>query len=235
MSIDLNFWNYKKDNDSDHAAVYQAACCNQQVLEELELLPTEDILKEVSAAFHDWIMLDPLHYESKKAQGSFQIQATSQAVRFDCYSMEQTDMKRFSSLMAKFSCPLYDPQQGVRFDKMDVFLIDEAGAYQTQAVEELTRLLPRLEMAVHVVNWDDYTSLSQASRHIKYDAGIHRAKSLTKVTSFMRFGNAWANRPCQCKTAQLTGSDNAGQLLAELLQKSIQRVVQDFFDRTYYA
>lgn len=51
---------------------------------------------------------------------------------------------------------------------------------------------------------------------------------------FKRNGSAWANRPCQCKSARLSDRDQAGRLLEELLQKSIERVVNDFFDRTYY-
>ena len=66
------------------------------------------------------------------------------------------------------------------------------------------------------------------------NAVIHRAKPMTKVTSFMQFGNAQANRPCQCKTAQLSGKDQTRQFLGELLQKSIERVVNDFLERTYY-
>ena len=71
--------------------------------------------------------------------------------------------------------------------------------------------------------------------HIHYNAVIHRAKTQTKATSFMRFGRGWANRPCQCKTAQLADKDTARRLLQELLQKSIGRVTADFLRRTYYA
>ena len=233
MSVDLNFWKYQNDVYLDNAAVYQSACCGHEEIEGLEVLPIEDILKEIAAAFHEWDSLDPFNYE-RREYGSFQISATPQIVRFDCYSMKQADMKRFSTIMSRFGCPLYDPQQGVRFDKIVAFLIDEAGEYKAQAEQELSRLLPRLEIMTQVVNWDEYTCLSKTHTHIQYDAMIHRAKALTKVTSFMRFGSAWANRPCQCKTAQLADPDEARQLLEELLQKSIKRVVNDFLERTYY-
>ena len=143
-------------------------------------------------------------------------------------------MKRFSSILSKFGCPLYDPQQGVRFDKLCAFLIDEAGEYKTQVEQSFSRLLPRLEFSAQIVTWNEYVQLSKTLKHIQYDAGIHRAKTMTKVTSFMKFGNAWANRPCQCKTAQLSDKDQARQLLGELLQKSMERVVNDFLERTYY-
>lgn len=234
MGVDLNFWKYQNDVYLDNGIVYQNACCNNQKVEGLEVLPVEDILKEIKAAFYDWNMLDPFNYERKEGPGSFQISTTPQTVRFDCYSMEQADMKSFSSIMSKFGCPLYDPQQEVRFDKIAVFLTDEAGEYKTQVEREFSHLLPRLEVITQVVTWDEYVRLSKTLNHMKYNAGIHRAKTLTKVTSFMQFGNACANRPCQCKTAQLEDKEEAHRLLEELLQKSIGRVVNDFLDRTYY-
>ena len=233
MSIDLNFWKYQNDGSLDNAAVYQKACCDHETVEGLEPLPIEDILKETAAAFHDWHLLSPLNYERKNGPGSFQITTTPQIVRFDCYSMEQADRKRFSSVMSKFACPLYNPQQGVRFDRLAVFLIGETAEYKEKVEQELSRLLPRLKGITQAVTWEEYVLLSKTCPHIEYNAIIHRAKTLTKVTSFMRFGNAWANRPCQCKTSQLE-EDNARRILEELLQKSIQRVVQDFFARTDY-
>ncbi len=234
MSIDLNFWKYRNEMYCDNASVYQRACCDHERVDGLEDLPIEDILTDTAAAFHDWNMSDPFHFGKKDGQGSFQITTTPQMVRFDCYSMERADMKRFSSLMAKYECPLYDPQQGVRFDKIAVFLIDEAGLYREQAEQELSRLLPRLELMTQVTDWDEHVKLSKTVSHIMYSATIHRAKSQTKVTSFLQFGSAWANRPCQCKTALLENEEEARQLLEELLVKSIGRVVSDFLDRTYY-
>ena len=233
MSIDLNFWKYKKDIYLDNAAVYQRACCDHEEIEGLELLPVEDVLRAAAGAFPDWSALDPFNYESKD-RGSFQISTTSQTVRFDCYSMEQADMKRFSAVMSGFGCPLYDPQQNVRFDKIAVFLIDEAGEYKAQAEQEISRLLPRLEMTAQTVSWEEYERLSKTLPQVNYSAIIHRAKSLTKVTSFMAFGNGWTNRPCQCKTALLEDGEKARPLLEELLKKSIGRVVGDFLERTYY-
>ncbi len=87
---------------------------------------------------------------------------------------------------------------------------------------------------MQTVTWDEYVRLSKTIKHIQYNAVIHRAKTITKVTSFMQFGTAWANRPCQCKTAQLSDGDQARRFLEELLQRSIERVVNDFLQRTYY-
>lgn len=233
MSVDLDFWKYQSGMYLDNAVVYQKACCDREKIDGLETLPTEEIVKETAAAFREWTSPAPLHYE-RKGQGSFQISVTPQTVRFDCCSMSQDDMKRFSAILSKFGCPLYDPQQGVRFDKICAFLIGEAGEYKAQVEQNFSRLLPRLEIMTQVVTWDEYVSLSRTCGHIRYSANIHRAKTMTKVSSFMQFGSAWADRPCQCKTARLTDKDQAHGLLEELLQKSMERVVNDFLERTYY-
>ena len=234
MSIDLNFWKYKKDIYLDNTAVYQTVCCDNKEMEGLEPLPTEHILKETAAAFSDWTAPDSFHYESGE-HGSFQISVTPQSVRFDCGAMELADMKRFSKVMSKFGCPLYDPQLGARFDILEVFLIDEAGEYREEVEQEISRLLPHFEIITRVAGWEDYMRISKTLPHIHYSAIIHRAKTLTKATSFMAFGKAWTNRPCQCKTAQLADAQKAHPLLAELLKKSIGRAVEDFLGRTYYS
>ncbi len=54
MSMDLNFWRYKENTTHDHATVYQTACCDGEVMEVLEILPIDDILKKVTATFSDW-------------------------------------------------------------------------------------------------------------------------------------------------------------------------------------
>lgn len=232
MSIDLNFWKYENGVYLDNAKVYQDACCGHEKVDGLEILPIEDILNEIAAAFPGWHAHGLTDYESE-GKGSFQISTAPQTVRFDCYAMEPADMRRFSAVMSKFACPLYDPQLGVRFDKIAAFLVDEAGEYQEQVQRQFSRLLPQFEVTAQTVNWDDYVRLSKDLHQIIYNAVIHRAKTLTKTVSFMRFGSGWANRPCQCKTAQLADEENARRLLEELLQKSIERVVKDFRERTY--
>lgn len=54
MSMDLNFWKYKEDTAHDHSTVYQTACCDGEVMEVLEVLPIDEILKKVADSFSDW-------------------------------------------------------------------------------------------------------------------------------------------------------------------------------------
>lgn len=133
--------------------------------------------------------------------------------------MEPADRKRFSSILSKFGCLLYDPQQGVRFDKLHAFLVDEAGEHKALVEENVSRLLPRLEILTRTVTWDEYLQQSKTRKHIQYNAVIHRAKTVTKAASFMRFGRAWTNRSCQCKTAQPAGEEQGRRCLEDLFKK----------------
>lgn len=42
VGMDLNFWKYKENAIHDHAGIYQTACCDGQLMEELETLPIDD-------------------------------------------------------------------------------------------------------------------------------------------------------------------------------------------------
>lgn len=108
MRVDLNVWKYQGGSHPDNETVYQKACRDREKIDGLEILPTEAILKETAAAFRGWILSASFHYESRE-HGSFQISTTPQTVRFDCYSMVRADMKRFSTVLSKFGCPLYAP------------------------------------------------------------------------------------------------------------------------------
>ncbi len=54
MGVDLNFWKYRSGLYLDNAMVYQKACCDNEKVEGLEVVPIEAILKETAAAFHEW-------------------------------------------------------------------------------------------------------------------------------------------------------------------------------------
>ncbi len=116
MSMDLNFWRYKEGASRDHERVYEAACCEGEQLEELEPLPVEDILKSIADAFPDWAAGDNGRDFEKEDWGAFQIFTTGQAVRFDCYAMQEADMNTIMDILADYGCPLYDPQISTRFD-----------------------------------------------------------------------------------------------------------------------
>lgn len=115
MSMDLNFWKYKEGAAHDDNRIYELACCDGKMVEELESLPIDEIFKKIASVFSDWTALDKNHYE-KEDRGAFEIFTTSQIVRFDCYDMQQTDMNVLMDILIDFGCPLYDPQISTRFD-----------------------------------------------------------------------------------------------------------------------
>ena len=115
MSMDLNFWKYKKGMLHDNNRIYSKACCDGELVEELENLPIDEILDKIASVFSDWTVLDKGHYE-KEGRGAFEIFTTSQIVRFDCYDMQEADKNSLMDILIDFGCPLYDPQISTRFD-----------------------------------------------------------------------------------------------------------------------
>lgn len=117
MSYDLDFWKYKTGIYLDHQEVYEK-CSDEQIVEGLENLPLESILKNIQKEFIDWKIEDSnVHFENSNGNGAFQLFTTKQFVRFDCYGMESVDMDRLIDLMNKYECPLYDPQVTQRYDE----------------------------------------------------------------------------------------------------------------------
>ena len=49
-------------------------------------------------------------------RGAFQIFTIPQAVRIDCYGMQEADLNSLVDILIEFGCPLYDPQISTRFD-----------------------------------------------------------------------------------------------------------------------
>lgn len=114
MGYEMNFWKYKENAPHNNEKVYAKVCCNGEALDELETLPTDEILKEIEQTFSDWTKLDEFTYE--KTGSAFTIYSTSQSVRFDCYGMPESDMNILMDILIGFGCPLYDPQISTRFD-----------------------------------------------------------------------------------------------------------------------
>lgn len=116
MSMDLNFWKYKEGAAHNDGAVYETACCGGEVMDGLEALPIDEIMKKVADVFSDWTVQDNGKDFEKEGHGAFQVFTTSQIVRFDCYGMMESDMNALMDILADFGCPLYDPQISTRFD-----------------------------------------------------------------------------------------------------------------------
>lgn len=115
MSYDLNFWKLKRPTDGTNQEIYERLSDGEKV-DGLEELPITKINIQINKEFKTakWTQLDELNWESEK--GSFQIFTTPQFYRVDCYGMAGEDMNKIIEILAKFDCPLFDPQTGVRYE-----------------------------------------------------------------------------------------------------------------------
>ena len=116
MGYDLNFWKYKKDVYLDNQDTY-IKCSEKGLVDGLEDLPIETIIKDIQQKFANWKMEGSnIDFENPDGKGAFGISTTKQFVRFDCYGMEGEDMNQIIEVMVTYNCPLYDPQVPQRYD-----------------------------------------------------------------------------------------------------------------------
>ena len=66
MSYDISFWKYKEGVAHDDNRIYEQACCDGKLIEELESLPIDEILTKIASVFSDWTALGKDHYENEK-------------------------------------------------------------------------------------------------------------------------------------------------------------------------
>lgn len=233
MGMDLSFWRCKEGVDLPAGLVYQRACCDGQAVEGLEELPIDAIVREVEKAFPKWEQLDAHTYE-KETGGSFQLFTTPQSFRVDCYGMNRQDMARISAILAGYGCPVYDPQQGVRFDRLAVSLAGEGATCREAVEEELTRLFPGLPFTIEEVPTPEGPVALPKPEHPVLEVFVHRGKSITKVTVNLLFGSGWTSRPTQCKTALLTNPEETKARLSKLAKTALGRAAEDMRQRSFY-
>ena len=234
MGMDLSYWKYKEGTDLSPREVYQTACCDGLPAEGLEELPIEAILAEIETAYAKWERMDQATWE-KETGGGFQLFTTPQIFRVDCYGLPREEVARFSERMKRYGCPVYDPQQGCRFDRLTVTLYGEAADIR-DAVEEQAGIafpgLPLGEVRCEPVP-EGAVSLPKPE-HPALELFVHRGKTMTKVTANLFFGSGWTSRPTQCKTALLTGPEETQKRLAKLAGTAMKRAAEDLRQRSYH-
>lgn len=77
MSVDLSFWKYKENVIHNHQKIYKLACCDGEIMDELENLPIDKIFTKIATVFSDWTTLNKNNYE-KEGRGAFEIFTTAQ-------------------------------------------------------------------------------------------------------------------------------------------------------------
>lgn len=116
MSLDLNFWKEIDEIEGvemSYREIYERLS-NEEVIEGLEELPIPKILEKLQQHFSDWEISEQIYFE--KDNMAFDINYTSQFVRFDCYSVPGTIMNDIIDIMISFKCPLYDSAIDERFE-----------------------------------------------------------------------------------------------------------------------
>lgn len=234
MGIDLSFWKCKEGVELPAGEVYGRACCDGLAVEGLEKLPIDAILAEVEAACGTWERTDKNTWEKETGEG-FQLFTTPQVFRVDGYGLPREEMARFSELMSRYGCPVYDPQQGCRFDRLTVTLYGEAADIREAAEEQAKSAFPGLPLAgVHCAPVPEGAIALPKPEHPALELFVHRGKSITKVTANLFFGSGWTSRPTQCKTALLTDPEETKKQLAKMAETAMKRAAEDLRQRSYY-
>ncbi len=114
MSYGLSFWKYKSGVTLNHQEVCEKLS-DGDFVEGLEDLPISIITEQIELAFSQYFeKLDEFTWESDN--GGFQMYVTPQFLHFDCYQMTGDDMNKIIDIANKYGCPLFDPQEGRRYD-----------------------------------------------------------------------------------------------------------------------
>ncbi len=234
MSIDLSYWKSAPGMELDPKSVYQTACCDGQEIEGLEALPMDAILAEIEAAFAKWERMDKSTWE-KETGGGFQLFTTPQVFRVDGYGLSREEMAKFSEMMKGYGSPLYDPQQGCRFDSLAVVLYGEAGDIRDAVEEQARAIFPGLPLGeVRCLPVPEGAVPLPKPEHPALEVFVHRGKTITKVTVSLFFGSGWVSRPTQCKTALLTDPEETKIRLAKLSDTAMKRAAEDMRQRSYH-
>ena len=84
MVRDLSFWKYKKGVEENDDEVYERLSSGD-FLENVELLPTKNIIKDINKNLNEWNWIDENHLDF--ANQVIELFITDQFVRFDCYNV----------------------------------------------------------------------------------------------------------------------------------------------------
>ena len=193
----------------------------------------EAILAELETAYAKWERMDQVTWE-KETGGGFQIFTTPQIFRVDCYGLPREEVAKFSEMMKQYGCPVYDPQQGCRFDRLEVSLLGEASVCREAVEEALPDLFPGLPAAIREVPVPEGPVALPKPEHPALELFLHRGKNAAKLTADLFFGSGWTSRPTQCKLALLTNPEETQKRFSKLARTVISRAAEDMRQRSYY-
>lgn len=113
---ELLFWRYQEGIYLNNQEVYEALT-DGELVEGLEEIPTDVIINRIAKLFSSWERVDEFSWKNNNGKGAFHIKTTSQSITIDCYGTEGKAMDLLVDTMEEFKCPLYDPQEVIRYDE----------------------------------------------------------------------------------------------------------------------
>ncbi|MBY8972753.1 hypothetical protein J1G33_20390 [Pseudomonas sp. P867] len=116
MSYDLNFWKYKDESHNFYHQDIYHRLSNGEYICDLEPIPIESIKDRIRDVFLALSWVSTSESSWQKGQQAFEIFATSQFFRADCYGMTGDNMNLIIDICLEFGLPLYDPQTRTRYD-----------------------------------------------------------------------------------------------------------------------
>lgn len=136
MSYDINFWKQERSLDLSPEEIY-GELCEERTVDGLATLPVDEILGQLRAAYPDFDPSEDFPGISSD-EWSMEVTWSDQHFRFDLRGeVPAADQNRLIEMMAAHGCPMYDPQQDVRYDTEGGTALGELPVMTDPTPEEL--------------------------------------------------------------------------------------------------
>ena len=115
MSYDISFWKQERPLSLSAQEIYERLSGGDEVVEGLAKLPVPQIHLRLKEAFPEF---DPAESfpTVRIPRGSIEFSWSDYHFRFDIRGEIGGECQQLVNIMADFDCPMYDPQEGRRYD-----------------------------------------------------------------------------------------------------------------------
>jgi len=177
MSYDINFWKQNRPLNLSAQEIYERLS-RRETVEGLAKLPVPQIHQRLKRAFPEFDPSEsfPLVTTSR---GSIEFLWSNFHFRFDIRGEVGSDCQTLVDIMADFDCPMYDPQEGRRYDSKDGTALGEMPKFH-DATPDQREQLERLKAA----------AIAKAAGRVQPQKKGRAAQSLFFLTALA--GVCWA-------------------------------------------
>jgi hypothetical protein len=127
LSYDINFWKQERSLALSAQEIYERLNGKEPV-EGLAKLPVADIIARLKAAFPDFDPSEDFPLAGT-SEGSIEFFWSDYHFRFDIRGIGG-DCQKLVDVMTEFGCPMYDPQEGKRYDSQSGTALGEAPKFE---------------------------------------------------------------------------------------------------------